>query len=153
MKVYKGKLMTALFQAFCGICAGLFVFNLTGRLTHSLIISTIAAVVVVLLILCKVFVTDFISVVLTDDGRFLVRRFNKIIKNFVIDDYYWAEYPVNSNTKDAEDQDIYYVCKKTGEEDYIDCSNFDKSDYDEILTLLGAKKTETSPVKVETIKN
>ena len=42
--------------------------------------------------------------------------------------------------------------KETGEEDYIDCSNFCEDDYAELLTVLGAKTKRAPAVKVETIK-
>ena len=152
MKEYRGKLKTALFWTACGFCAGWFVFNVAGRITHSLMISGITAVVVMLLMLYKVFVCDFISIIITDDRQLLIKRFNKIVKSFVIDNYYWSEYSKESNTKNVEDQDIYYVSKETGEEDYIDCSNFSEDDYAELLTVLGAKNQEAPAVKVETIK-
>ncbi len=152
MKEYRGKLTTALFWTACGFCAGWFVFNVAGRITHSLMISGITAVVVMLLMLYKVFVCDFISIIITDDRQLLIKRFNKIVKSFVIDNYYWSEYSKESNTKNVEDQDIYYVSKETGEEDYIDCSNFSEDDYAELLTVLGAKNQEAPAVKVETIK-
>lgn len=152
MKEYRGKLTTALFWTACGFCAGWFVFNLVGKLMHSFLIACIAAIVVIALMLYKVFVCDCISIILTDDKQLLIKRFGKIIKSFVIDNYYWSEYSKDSNTKDAEDQDIYYVSKENGEEDYIDCSNFSGDDYEELLTILGAKWQNVPPVKVETIR-
>lgn len=153
MKEYRSKLLNALFWTGCSVCAGWFVFNLAAKFTHNLLISLIAAVVVAVLMLYKIFVCDFISIVLTDDRQLFIKRFGKITKSFIIDDYYWSEYSKDSNTKDAQDQDIYYLNKKNGEEDYIDCSNFSGEDYKELLTVLSAKVQDAPPVKVETIKN
>lgn len=152
MKEYKGKFTTKLFWAGCGLCAGWFVFNLTGKLTHSLFISSIAALLIVAGFMYKVFYLDNISLIMTDERELLIKRFGKIIKTFVIDKYDWSEYSKYCNTKNAEDQDIYYVSKETGNEDYIDATNFSDDDYQQILTALGAKNTNEQPVKVTTTK-
>ncbi|PWL78335.1 hypothetical protein DBY21_04125 [Candidatus Gastranaerophilales bacterium] len=152
MKEYKGKITAKLFWMACGFCAGWFVFNLVGKFTHSTLFAGIAAIVVIAFMLYKVFVCDNITIIITDDKQLLIKRFGKIIKSFIINNYYWSEYSKNSNTKDAEDQDIYYVSKENGEENYIDCSNFSGDDYEELLTELGAKGQDVPPVKVETIK-
>ena len=152
MKEYKNKLSTKLFWTVCALCAGLFIFKLTAKFTHSLLISALAAFIVVLLLIYKTYILDNISIILTEDKKLLVKRFNNIIKALDIDQYYWSEYSKYSNTKDAEDQDIYYVNKENGEQDCIDCTNFSGEDYEELLTQLGAKNTNPEPVKVETIK-
>lgn len=152
MKEYKSKLMTTLFWTACGFCAGWFVFNLAGKFTHNILISGGLAIVVIALMLFKIYICDLISIVFTDDNQLQVKRFGKIIKSFILDNYYWSEYSKDSNTKDAEDQDIYYVSKENGEEDSIDCSNFSSDDYAEILTKLGARGQNVPPVKVETIR-
>ena len=82
----------------------------------------------------------------------LVKRFNKVIKSFEIDNYYWSEYSKYSKTKNAEDQDIYYVSKENGKEDSIDLSNFKGEDYEQLLMDLGAKVDNDPAIKVATIK-
>ena len=152
MKEYKGKFTTKLFWTACGVCAGWFIFNLVGKFTHSFLISAIAAVVVVVWMLYKVYYVDNISIAFTDDNQLIIKRFGKIIKGFSIDQYYWSEYSKDSNTKSEDDQDIYYVSKETGKEDYIDATNFSGEDYEEMLTRLGAKNSNEPPVKVATVK-
>ncbi len=152
MKEYKGKFTTKLFWTACGVCAGWFIFNLVGKFTHSFLISAIAAVVVVVWMLYKVYYVDNISIAFTDDNQLIIKRFGQIIKGFSIDQYYWSEYSKDSNTKSEDDQDIYYVSKETGKEDYIDATNFSGEDYEEMLTRLGAKNSNEPPVKVATVK-
>lgn len=152
MKEFKSKWSSKLFWTACALCAGLFLFKLTAKFTHSLFISSIAGLAVIILLLYKTYILDNISIILTEDKKLLVKRFNNIIKAIDIDNYYWSEYSKYSNTKDAEDQDIYYVNKENGEQDSIDCTNFSGDDYEELLTQLGAKNTNQEPVKVETIK-
>lgn len=139
MKEYKGKFTTKLFWTGCGLCAGWFIYNIVGRFTHSFLISAIAAIVVVIWMFYKVYYADNVSIVFTDDNQLIIKRFGKIIKGFVIDQYYWSEYSKDSNTKSEDDQDIYYVSKETGKEDYIDATNFSGEDYEEMLSKLGAK--------------
>ena len=145
MKEYKGKFTTKLFWTGCGLCAGWFIYNLVGRFTHSFLISAIAAIVVVIWMLYKVYYADNVSIVFTDDNQLIIKRFGKIIKGFAIDQYYWSEYSKDSNTKSEDDQDIYYV-------DYIDATNFSGEDYEEMLSKLGAKIQNEPPIKVATIK-
>ena len=152
MKEYKGKFTTKLFWTGCGLCAGWFIYNLVSRFTHSFLISAIAAIVVVIWMLYKVYYADNVSIVFTDDNQLIIKRFGKIIKEFVIDQYYWSEYSKDSNTKNEDDQDIYYVSKETGKEDYIDATNFSGEDYEEMLSKLGAKIENEPPIKVATIK-
>lgn len=152
MKEYKGKFITKLFWTGCGLCAGWFIYNLVGRFTHSFLISAIAAIVVVISMLYKVYYADNVSIVFTDDNQLIIKRFGKIIKGFAIDQYYWSEYSKDSNIKSEDDQDIYYVSKETGKEDYIDATNFSGEDYEEMLSKLGAKIENEPPIKVATIK-
>ena len=152
MKEYKSKLTTKLFWTICAFCGGWFVLNLTAELTHNFLIAVVAAIIVVCLILYKVFVSDNFSVILTDDNKFLVKRFGKIITSLDIDKYSWSEYSQYSNTKNAEDQDIYYISKETGNECYFDCSNFSGDDYEQLLTALGARNQNSEPIKVDTVK-
>ncbi len=152
MKEYKGKFTTKLFWTGCGLCASWFIYNIVGRFTHSFLISAIAAIVVVIWMFYKVYYADNVSIVFTDDNQLIIKRFGKIIKGFVIDQYYWSEYSKDSNTKSEDDQDIYYVSKETGKEDYIDATNFSGEDYEEMLSKLGAKIENEPPIKVATIK-
>lgn len=152
MKEYKGKFTTKLFWTGCGLCAGWFIYNIVGRFTHSFLISAIAAIVVVIWMFYKVYYADNVSIVFTDDNQLIIKRFGKIIKGFVIDQYYWSEYSKDSNTKSEDDQDIYYVSKETGKEYYIDATNFSGEDYEEMLSKLGAKIENEPPIKVATIK-
>ena len=152
MKEYKGKFTTKLFWTGCGLCAGWFIYNIVGRFTHSFLISAIAAIVVVIWMFYKVYYADNVSIVFTDDNQLIIKRFGKIIKGFVIDQYYWSEYSKDSNTKSEDDQDIYYVSKETGKGDYIDATNFSGEDYEEMLSKLGAKIENEPPIKVATIK-
>lgn len=152
MKEYKGKLTTKLFWTVCGLCAGWFVLSLTAQFTHSSFISIIAAVAVVLCVFYKVYYSDNISLVLTDDKNLLIKRFGKIIKALAIEQYDWSEYSKYSNTKNEEDQDIYYISKETGKESCIDASNLGGEDYESLLSALGAKNTNDTPIKVATIK-
>ena len=110
------------------------------------------AVVVLLFFFIKIFYTDFISIALTDDKKLVVKRFNKVINIFDIEQYYWSEYSKDCNTKNAEDQDIYYVSKETGKENYIDASNLKGEDYEQLLKDLGAKNTNEPPIKVATVR-
>lgn len=152
MKEYKGKFTTKLFWTACGLCAGWFVFNLVGRFTHSFLISAIVSLIVIAWMFYKIYYSDNISIVFTDDNQLLIKRFGQIVKGFSIDQYYWSEYSKNSNIKNEDDQDIYYVNKETGKEDYIDATNFSGEDYNEMLSMLGAKIQNEQPIKVTTIK-
>ena len=152
MKEYKGKFTTKIFWSFCGLCAGWFVYGLSAKLTHNFFISGIIALCIILWMLYKVFYADNISILFTDDNQLQVKRFGKILKNFSINEYYWSEYSKDSNTKSADDQDIYYVSKETGKEDYIDATNFSGEDYEEMLSKLGAKIENEPPIKVATVK-
>ena len=152
MKEYKGKITTKLFGTVCGVCAGVFLYNLLGRFTHSVLISIVAAFAAIAWMLYKIYYTDNISIVFTDDNQLLIKRFGKKVKEFPVDQYYWSEYSKNTNTKNADDQDIYYVSKETGKEDYIDATNFSGEDYEEMLNKLGAKNTNEPPIKVVTVK-
>lgn len=152
MQEYKGRITTKLFWTFCGICAAWFVFNLSGRLTHSFFVSLIAALIILVWFTYKVYYIDNISIILTEDKQLLVKRFSKIVKSFVVDKYYWSEYSKYTNTKNSDDHDIFYVSKETGDEGYIDATNFSGVDYEEILEKLGAKNINENPVKIATIK-
>ena len=152
MKEYKSKFTTMMFETFLGLCAAWFVYNITGKFTHSFLFAVTGAVVVLLFFFIKIFYTDFISIALTDDKKFVVKRFNKVINIFDIEQYYWSEYSKNCNTKNAEDQDIYYVSKETGKENYIDASNLKGEDYEQLLKDLGAKNTNEPPIKVATVR-
>lgn len=152
MKEFKGRLINQLFWTACGICAGWFVLNLAHRFTHSLFLSVIAALAIIVAFLYKIYFCDNISIILTDDRQLLVKRFGKIIKAFIIEQYFWSEYSKYSNTKDTDDQDLYYVNKESGQESYIDCTNLSGDDYEQLLTELGAKNQNTEPIKVETVK-
>ena len=46
----------------------------------------------------------------------------------------------------------WVINKETGKEDYIDATNFSGEDYDEMLSMLGAKIQNEQPIKVTTIK-
>ena len=150
MKEYKGKLTTKLFWSVCGVCAGWFVYNLIGRMTHSLFLAALSGLIIIIVFLFKVFYYDNISLGFTDDKKLIIKRLGKTIKILDIDKYDWSEYSKYSSTKNVEDQDIYFVNKVTGEQESIDATNFCVSDYEEILELLGAKNTNTEPIKVET---
>ena len=100
----------------------------------------------------KFFIWILSTIILTEDKKLLIKRLGKIIKALSIDSYIWSEYSKYSNTKDADDQDIYYVNKESGQEASIDCTNLSSDDYEELLTILGAKNQDAEPVKVETIK-
>ena len=152
MKEYKSKFTTMIVQSLLGLFATWFVYNLVGKLTHSLLFAIIAGFIVITFFVYKVFYMDFITIILTEDKKLLIKRFGKIIKALCIDSYIWSEYSKYSNKKDADDQDIYYVNKETGQEASIDCTNLNSDDYEELLTVLGAKNQNTEPVKVETIK-
>ncbi len=152
MKEYKSKFTTMIVQSLLGLFATWFVYNLVGKLTHSLLFAIIAGFIVLTFFVYKVFYMDFITIILTEDKKLLIKRFGKIIKALCIDSYIWSEYSKYSNKKDADDQDIYYVNKETGQEASIDCTNLNSDDYEELLTVLGAKNQNTEPVKVETIK-
>lgn len=152
MKEYKGKFTTKLFWTGCGLCAGWFVFNLVGKFTHNFLISAIIGLLIIAWMLYKVYYSDNISIVFTDDNKLLIKRFGKVFKGFTIDQYYWSEYSKDSNTKSEDDQDIYYISKETGKEDYIDATNFSDEDYKEMLSKLGAKIENEPPIKVATIK-
>ncbi len=152
MKEYRGKITTKLFWTVCGFCAAWFLYNLVGKFTHSFLLSAIVALGIIVFFIHKIYYADNISIVLTDDNQLQVKRFGKIIKSFIIDQYYWSEYQKDTNTKSEDDQDIYYISKETGKEDYIDATNFSGEDYDEILNKLGAKNNNEPPVKVATIK-
>lgn len=152
MKEYKSKFITMIVQSLLGLFATWFVYNLVGKLTHSLLFAIIAGFIVLTFFVYKVFYMDFITIILTEDKKLLIKRFGKIIKALCIDSYIWSEYSKYSNKKDADDQDIYYVNKETGQEASIDCTNLNSDDYEELLTVLGAKNQNTEPVKVETIK-
>ncbi len=152
MKEYKSKFSAKIFWIACGICAGWFVTNLFLKFTHNIILSYISGFAVALFMIFKVLYLDNISITITDEKQLLIKRFNKIIKALNINDYNWSEYSKYSNTKNEDDQDIYYVNKVTEEEISIDASNFSSEDYDEILNKLGAKTQNTEPIKVVTIK-
>lgn len=150
MKEYKSKFTTMMFELLLGLAATWFVFNIVGKFTHSLIFASLAGVVVLVFFFYKIFYTDFITITLTDDKKMLVKRFNKVVNVFEIDNYYWSEYSKNSKTKNAEDQDIYYISKETGKEDYIDASNLKGEDYEQLLKELGAKNDNEPAIKVAT---
>ncbi len=152
MKEYKGKWYIKLFGMFCAFCAGWFVMGLVSKFVGNILVAGVVALVVVVCILYKIFVSDNFSIILTDDRRLLIKRLGNVAKVIDIDKYYWSEYSKYSNTKNVEDQDIYYVDKESGNEEYIDCSNFNSADYDELLTELGAKKENDVPIKVDTVK-
>lgn len=152
MKEYKSKFSTMMFETALGLFAAWFVYNLIGKLTHSFLIAVICTAAVLVFFFVKVFYTDFISIILTDDKKLIVKRFNKVINVFDTGKYYWSEYSKFSNTKNAEDQDIYYVCRETGKENYIDASNLKSEDYEQLLENLGAKNTNEQPIKVATVK-
>ncbi len=152
MKEYKSKYTTMMFETVLGLCAGWFVCNIAGRIFHSFLSAVICAVITFAFFFFKIFYADFISIILTDDRKLVVKRFNRIINVFEIDKYYWSEYPKDSKTKDESDQDIYYVSKETGKEDYIDLSNFKGQDYKQLLDDLCPEIKNDPPVKVETIK-
>lgn len=152
MKEYKSKFTTMFFETGLGLCAAWFVYNIVSKFSHSFLFAVLAAVVVIAFFVIKVFYMDFISITLTDDNKMLVKRFNKVINSFDIEQYYWSEYPKDSKTKNEEDQDIYYVSKETGKEDYIDASNLKGEDYEELLQKLGAQIKNDPPIKVATVK-
>lgn len=152
MKEYKPKFTTMMFETGLGLCATWFIYNLVGKFTHSFLFAVIGTIVVFVFFFYKIFYVDFISITLTEDRKMLVKRFNKVIKSFEIDNYYWSEYSKYSKTKNAEDQDIYYVSKENGKEDSIDLSNFKGEDYEQLLMDLGAKVDNDPAIKVATIK-
>ncbi len=152
MKEFKSKFQTMLFETVLGLAATWFVFNLAGKLTHSFLFAIIGGLAVFAFFVYKIFYADFITIILTDDRKMSVKRFNKVIKTFEIDNYYWSEYSKYCKTKNAEDQDIYYVNKETGKEDYIDASNLKGEDYEQLLENLGAKVDNDPAIKVATIK-
>lgn len=152
MKEYKSKFTSMMVESGLGLCAAWFVYNLVGKFTHSFLFAVIGAVVVLAFFFIKVFYMDFISIVLTDDKKMVVKRLNKVVNVFDIEQYYWSEYSKDSKTKNAEDHDIYYVSKETGKEDYIDASNLKGEDYEQLLEDLGAKNKNDHVIKVATIK-
>lgn len=151
MKEYKGKFTTKLFWTVCGFCAGWFVCGVLNGIIHNIFISFIVGILVILFMLYKIYFLDNFSILLSENELSL-KRFNKKIKTIDIQKYFWSEYSKYSNTKNAEDQDIYYIDKETNEEESIDLTNFSDDDYNEILTKLGAKNQNIEPVKIETIK-
>ncbi len=152
LKEYKSKFTTMMFETGLGLCAAWFVYNFVWKFTHSFLFTVIGTVAVIVFFFIKIFYTDFISIILTDDKKMVVKRFNKVINVFDIDQYYWSEYQKDSNTKREDDQDIYYVSKETGKEDYIDASNLKGEDYKQLLVDLGAKNINEQPIKVVTVK-
>ena len=84
MKEYKGKFTTKLFWTACGLCAGWFVFNLLGRFTHSFLISAILSLIVIAWMFHKIYYSDNISIVFTDDNQLLIKRFGQIVKGFLL---------------------------------------------------------------------
>ena len=75
------------------------------------------------------------------------------VYNFLIlNNITWSEYPEDSKTKNEYDQDIYYVCKETGKENYIDASNLKGEDYEQLLEDLGERIENKQVINVETIK-
>ena len=103
--------------------------------------------------LCSIkFIFSIIFQFFYQKNELSLKRFNKKIKTIDIQKYFWSEYSKYSNTKNAEDQDIYYINKETNEEESIDLTNFSDYDYNEILTKLGAKNKNVEPAKVATIK-
>lgn len=151
MKEYKCKFSIKLCWSVAAFCAAWFVLNLVGKFTHDFFISCVAALVIALFILFRVWFFDNFSIVL-DGSMLFIKRYGSVIKSFNIDDYYWSEYSPNCNVKNAEDQYIYYVSKENGDGDFIDCSNFREDDYEQLLEILGAKNSDQEPIKVETIK-
>lgn len=152
MKEYKSKFTKMMFETLLGLCASWFVYNLAGKLTHSFLFAVIGAAAVLAFFLIKVFYTDFISIILTEDKKMVVKRCNKVINIFDIEQYYWSEYPKDCKTKNEDDQDIYYVCKETGKENYIDASNLKGEDYEQLLEDLGERIENKQVINVETIK-
>ena len=149
---YKNKITTKLFWSICGFCAALFIYNLAGRFTHSFLIAIIAATATLIWFAYKIYYLDNISIVLTDDNHLLIKRFTKVINAIDISKYNWSEYSKYSNTKNSEDQDIYYVDKVTGIEESIDATNFSSEAYEDILEKLGAKNIQEEPIKIVTTK-
>lgn len=152
MKEYKSKFTTMIFQSILGLFATWFIYNLVGKLTHSFLFAVLAGIIVLGFFLYKVFYMDFITIILTEDKKLLIKRFGKVIEALCVDSYNWSEYSKYSKTKDADDQDIYYVNKESGQEASIDCTNLNSADYEELLTILGAKSQNVEPIKVETVK-
>ncbi len=149
---YKSKISAKILWAACGVCAGWFIANLIWKFTHSLVVSYASGFAVTLFMIFKVLYLDNISMTITNEKQLLIKRFSKIIKSININDYNWSEYSKYSNTKNEDDQDLYYVNKTTGEEDSIDASNFSSEDYQKLLEALGAKHQSEEPIKVVTIK-
>lgn len=82
MKEYKSKFTKMMFETLLGLCASWFVYNLAGKLTHSFLFAVIGAAAVLAFFLIKVFYTDFISIILTEDKKMVVKRCNKVINIF-----------------------------------------------------------------------
>lgn len=152
MTEYKGKITTKLFWSACGLCASWFIYNLAGKFTHNFLIAIITSAVVLLWFAYKIYYLDNISITLTQDNHLLIKRFTKVINAIDISKYNWSEYSKYSNTKNSEDQDIYYVNKETGIEESIDATNFSSEDYEDILEKLGAKNIQEEPIKIITTK-
>ena len=106
MKEYKSKFTKMIFETLLGLCASWFVYNLAGKLTHSFLFAVIGAAAVLAFFLIKVFYTDFISIILTEDKKMVVKRCNKVINIFDIEQYYWSEYPKDCKTKNENKQVI-----------------------------------------------
>ena len=65
MKEFKSKWSSKLFWTGCALCAGFFIFKLTAKFTHSLVLSLIAGAVVIGLLIYKTYITDNISIILS----------------------------------------------------------------------------------------
>ena len=87
MKEYKSKFTKMMFETLLGLCASWFVYNLACKLTHSFLFAVIGAAAVLAFFLIKVFYTDFISIILTEDKKMVVKRCNKVINIFDIEQY------------------------------------------------------------------
>ncbi len=152
MKEFKSRVATKLLWSVFGICTGYFLYNLTSFITNNFLIAGTVGAVTILGFFFKNFYIDNISIIISDDKKLVVKRFGKAVRIYNIEKYNWSEYSMYWPTKNVEDQDIYYVDKENNMEEYIDASNFSHEDYEEILNILGAKGTDTEPIKVETIK-
>ena len=84
MKEYKSKFTKMIFETLLGLCASWFVYNLAGKLTHSFLFAVIGAAAVLAFFLIKVFYTDFISIILTEDKKMVVKRCNKVINILIL---------------------------------------------------------------------
>lgn len=152
MKIYKGKWSTMLYWILAALFGSWFVYNIMLRLTHSISISALVALILIAGILAKVLYYDNIIIEVSPSGKLFVKRFDRIINQFELKNFYISEYPKGINVKNEDEQYIYFVSKKNGEEDFIDCDNFSSDEYERLLQDIGAKNSDEQPITIKTTK-